>query len=184
MGRLVLIRHTQVALHWKGRCYGRADAGLSSAGRLAAKAIAHSFEPREGTIVIASPLRRARFLGVLLARKTGSALAIEPALAECHFGSWEGQPWDGIYADSGDAIMGLITAPDTFRPGGGETTFELRDRVMAWYESLARHEADIVAVAHGGPIAALRGTLAGAPVSEWPALVPAYGEIVELRCLT
>ena len=76
-------------------------------------------------------------------------------------------------------MMGLIAAPDTFRPGGGETTFELRDRVMAWFEGLARAQSDIIAVAHGGPIAALRGTLSGAPISDWPALVPAYGEMVE-----
>ena len=179
MGRVILIRHTEVAPHWKGRCYGRADAGLSSAGRLAARTLAHSFEAGEGATIIASPLRRARYLGALLARKTGTALSIEPALAECNFGSWEGQQWTSIYADSGDAMMGLISAPDTFRPGGGETTFELRDRVMAWFEGLARAQSDIIAVAHGGPIAALRGTLSGAPVNDWPALVPAYGERVE-----
>ena len=76
-------------------------------------------------------------------------------------------------------MMGLITAPATFRPGGGETTFELRDRAMAWFESLNRQNDTIIAVAHGGPIAAIRGTLAGAPVHDWPSLVPGYGERVE-----
>lgn len=137
-------------------------------------------EIADGVHLIASPLRRARLFGGLLARKAGCGLVIEPRLAECNFGAWEGRTWDSIYADSGSAMMGLIEAPDTFRPGGGETTYELRDRAMAWLASVERHEGLTIAVCHGGPIAAIRGTLQGAPVRDWPSLVPAYGEQVEI----
>lgn len=179
MGRVILIRHTEVVAPWKGRCYGQLDVGLSAAGRLAARTIAADLAVDGRAVVVASPLRRARFLGGLIARTCATSLIVEPRLAECHFGAWEGRSWDGIYAESGNAMMGLITAPASFRPGGGETTFELRCRAMAWFESLNGQEATIIAVAHGGPIAAIRGTLAGAPVQDWPSLVPGYGERVE-----
>ncbi len=149
-----LVRHTAVARYWSGRCYGKSDVPLSREGRDAARALAAS-----------------------IAR-------IGPRLAECHFGAWEGLPWDAIYAESGDAMMGLVTAPHVFRPGGdGETTFAMRDRAMAWlHDVVGRREAGaVVAICHGGPIAAIRGTLSNAPVSEWPSLVPRYGEIVPIE---
>jgi len=180
MGRVILIRHTEVAAHWKGRCYGRSDVGLSSAGRLMARDIAHRLALSEGALLVTSPLRRARYLAGLVAQVSSQNLVTEPRLSECNFGTWEGRSWNAIFAETGSAMMGMVTAPDSFRPGGGETTYELRDRAMAWLESVARHDADVTAIAHGGPVAAIRGTLAGVPADQWPALVPAYGEQVEI----
>jgi broad specificity phosphatase PhoE len=180
MGRVILIRHTEVAAHWKGRCYGQSDVGLSSAGRAAAHALAQELDVGEGAVLVASPLRRARFLAGLIARKSSLQLTLEPRLAECNFGTWEGQPWNGIYSETGTAMMGMVTAPDQFRPGGGETTFELRDRVMAWLSSLPKGSGTVIAVAHGGPITAILGTLKGAAVHKWPTFVPAYGAKIEI----
>jgi broad specificity phosphatase PhoE len=181
MGRVVLIRHTDVAAHWKGRCYGQSDVGLSATGLAAARTIAENLVLAPATFLIASPLRRARFLAGLIARKANLEVSLDNRLAECNFGSWEGRTWNEIYAETGSAMMGLVTAPDKFRPGGGETTFELRDRAMAWLETLKHGERPIIAIAHGGPIAAIRGTLSGAPVHEWPSLVPAYGAAIDIE---
>ncbi len=180
MGRVILIRHTEVASHWKGRCYGQSDVGLSAAGQVAARTLAQELETSEDAVLIASPLRRARFLAGLIARNSSLALTLDPRLAECNFGTWEGRPWNGIYAETGTAMMGMVTAPDTFRPGGGETTFELRDRAMAWLLSLPKRSSTVIAVAHGGPITAILGTLNGKPVHTWPTFVPAYGAMVEI----
>lgn len=179
-----LVRHTKVAQRWAGRCYGQSDVGLSRVGREAARTLATDIVEIGADRLHVSPLRRARFLaGLVVQRAPAVQLVIEPRLAECHFGGWEGQSWDEIYANSGDAMMGLVTAPQTFRPGGhGETTFAMRDRTLAWLEDAIRSGRDpIVAICHGGPIAAIRGTLTGVPVSEWPKLVPGYGEIVTIE---
>ena len=181
MRRLILIRHTQVASHWQPRCYGQSDAGLSSVGRRAARTIAANLDIPLGSVIVTSPLRRARFLGALLAPKLRGELIVEPALAERDFGTWEARLWTDIYAETGSDMMGLITAPDTFRPGGGETTTELQDRAVAWVHSLNYPDnACVVAIAHGGPIAAIRGSLSAAPVEDWLALVPDCGEQVEI----
>ncbi len=182
-----LVRHTAVAAHWAGRCYGQSDVALSREGRDAARALAPRIAALGASHIYVSPLRRARFLAGLVGREDPKArLLIEPRLAECHFGEWEGQSWDAIHAATGDAMMGLVTAPATFRPGGsGEATFALRDRAMAWLEEVAiEAPSSVVAVCHGGPIAAIRGTLAGAPVAKWPGLVPKTGEVVTLEVLS
>lgn len=182
-----LVRHTAVAAHWAGRCYGQSDVGLSREGRDAARLLAPRIADLGASHIYVSPLRRARFLAGLVRRENLEArLLIEPRLAECHFGDWEGQSWDAIHAATGDAMMGLVRAPDTFRPGGyGEATFTLRDRAMAWLQKAVNTTpGPVVAVCHGGPIAAIRGTLAGVPVADWPALVPKTGEIVTLKTLS
>jgi broad specificity phosphatase PhoE len=84
-----------------------------------------------------------------------------------------------VFDEVGDRLAQIVHAPDTFRPPNGETVHELRDRVISWYGRLPAVGC-IVAVAHGGPIAALRGTLSGLPAAEWPALVPAPCTWVEL----
>ncbi len=69
---------------------------------------------------------------------------------------------------------GMIDAPNRFRPGGGETTNELATRAIAWLASLPA-EASIIAVSHGGPIAALAGCLLALPVRDWFAYLPPEG---------
>lgn len=176
---VIMLRHTEVAAHWRGRCYGVSDAGLSTEGRAAARALAVTLEAAGITRLQASPLRRARVLGGLLGRRLGLPLEIVPALAERDFGRWEGQSWDAIHAAEGDAMMGMIDAPASFRPGGGETTMELAARIEAWFAGLDPGEG-VLAVTHGGPVAALRGCLSGQPVRGWLALVPGLGEAVRL----
>jgi broad specificity phosphatase PhoE len=180
MGRIILVRHTAVAAHWKGRCYGRSDAGLSRDGREQARAIAGALAAFAPDVIISSPLRRARFLAHLIAREHGDVdVRHDDRLRECFFGAWEGRSWDDIYRETGDAMMGLVQEPETFRPGGdGETTFDLRDRAMAWLGSVAGNKT-VLAVCHGGPIAAIRGTLENAPVDRWPSLIPQTGTWVE-----
>jgi broad specificity phosphatase PhoE len=177
---VTLLRHTAVAAHWRGRCYGASDVGLSAEGVAAARALAAGFDATGIHRIQASPLRRARFLGGLLSRRLGVPLEIVPALAERDFGRWEGQGWDAIHAAEGDAMMGMIEAPDRFRPGGGETTEELARRALAWFAALPGGGAGVLAVTHGGPVAALRVRLGGLAVREWLALVPALGEAVRL----
>ena len=74
----------------------------------------------------------------------------------------------------------MISEPATFRPGGGETTLEMRDRVLSWQQSIPR-DGLTVAVTHGGPIAALLGTLRNLPVAGWVDLIPAEGTWVEIE---
>ena len=157
------------------------DIGLSAEGIAAARILAREATGtfREVTRLQASPLRRARFLGGLLSRRLGLPLETVPALRERDFGTWEGQSWDAIHAAEGDSMLGMIDAPLSFRPGGGETTDELAQRVTRWFREMESAQGVLV-ITHGGPTAALRGTLAGAPPRAWLPLIPGLGEAVEL----
>lgn len=174
MSRLLLVRHTAVSPRYAGRCYGRTDVALSAAGLAEARTVAAAVVGEGFDAVFSSPSRRARILALRVGARLDRPVRIEPRLAERHFGAWEGRSWDEIWAEEGGAMDGMIDAPDNYRPGGGETTGELAARVLAWFRDLALGTA-FVAAAHGGPIAALAGSLLEEPPRRWLRHVPAPG---------
>jgi broad specificity phosphatase PhoE len=177
--RILLVRHGSVAARYDGVCYGRSDVELGEDGWRQSRELAQELGTLPITHLFHSGLVRARSLAELIAAERGIAACIDPRLAEFNFGQWELRKWQEIFEEAGDALAEVARAPETFRPPSGETAHELRERVLGWYRELPA-EGLIVAVGHGGPIAALRGTLAGAAASQWPALIPLHGEWVEL----
>jgi len=170
---IVLIRHPEVSEACRGVCYGRLDVPLSERGLARIAGIVASLTAV--TAVVHSGATRSRLLAGAIGSRFGVAPAVDTRLAERDFGAWEGRPWEDIYAETGDAMMGMVTDPAAWCPHGGETTFQLRDRVLAWYHE---QTSPVVAVTHGGPIAALVGPLGGHPVADWLRLVPPCGGVV------
>ncbi len=117
-------------------------------------------------------------LATAIGRIAGCTVTGDRAWQERDFGAWEGRSWQAIYRTSGNAMDGMIDAPASFRPGGGETTAELAARAVAALADLPRGRT--LVVAHGGTIAAILGSRDALPVPAWLALVPAYGGRVEI----
>lgn len=171
-----LVRHPPVALAWQKRCYGQSDPGFSREGARMAKALALEIARWSPDLVIHSDVQRTRSL----AEQIGAPLLADPQWRERHFGSWEGQSWQAIYRATGNAMDRMLSEPDSFRPGGGETTAELFERIRTAWLSL-RSQPRIAIVTHGGPIACARTQLEGVSFDRLPAFIPAAGEIVTLQ---
>lgn len=176
---LILVRHARVADGYRGICYGRSDVPLGPEGLAESDRIAEMLSAWPIRHLITSGATRARAMAERIAVRTGLEMMIESALLERDFGAWEMRTWDSIYAEVGDAMNGLIHEPETYRPQGGETTGELRDRSLSWLARRPR-EGLVVVVAHGGPIGAIRGTLAGKAPADWVGLIPRPGSWVRL----
>jgi broad specificity phosphatase PhoE len=175
-GEILLVRHTEVARYWHGRCYGRSDAGLSRYGAMHAVQVADRIAAWQPDVLVHSGLRRAARLANLVTAQTGLTVIVDAAWVERHFGTWEGQKWAAIYRATGSAMDGMIDAPGSFRPGGGETTDELADRAVLAFDRLPAGR--VAVVSHGGPIASVLGRRAGLPSRDWLTLVPAYGSAI------
>jgi broad specificity phosphatase PhoE len=161
--RVLLIRHTDVAVKFHKRCYGRLDVSLSRVGQQCACDLAARLARQPITAIIHSGWKRASFLASRVALLKDLVPQADSRWRERDFGTWEGRSWQSIWQEIGNAMDGLFTEPETFRPGGGETTSELAARSLAAWDSLP--ERGLVAViTHGGPIAAIRTTLASAPL--------------------
>ncbi|UZK69333.1 histidine phosphatase family protein [Sphingomonas sp. S1-29] len=176
---ILLVRHPAVARAWAGRCYGVSDVGLSRAGAMQMHALLPALVAWGPTQIVHSGLRRAAVLAEAVAKASGAPIAVDPRWRERDFGAWEGRSWQAIYRATGNAMDGMIDAPDSFRPGGGETTSELAARAVAGCDALPAGR--VLVVSHGGPIAALLGSRAGAPPRDWLKLVPPTGGTARLR---
>jgi alpha-ribazole phosphatase len=174
-----LVRHPPVTKAWQKRCYGQSDPGLSREGRALVAPLIDQLAALNPGIIIHSDMGRTRAIALPLARRLGIACIAEPLWRERDFGDWEGQSWNAIYRATGNAMDGMISAPGSFRPGGGETTHDVIERVRRALAKLP-NIPDIIIVSHGGPIACARLTLNNLPVSSLPGQIPALGETVTL----
>lgn len=178
--RVVMVRHGHVAERYQEICYGSSDVELAEVGWQQTRQLAAELAGWPIDHLYHSGLSRSRAVADAVAQATGLAPMVDGRLREIHFGEWELKPWSEIYAAAPDALDRLLQAPDHYAPPGGETLFALRDRVLGWFQSLPETGL-IVAVAHAGPIAALRGTLAGSPIADWPAFIPTQGTFCDIE---
>ncbi len=179
--RLILIRHGAVDECCKGICYGQSDIELSKDGKHQSCLIAQEAASWSIDFLYHSNMKRTRYLAELISKNTGILALPDERLRERHFGQWEMRSWESIYNETGDAMNGFIYQADSYSPPGGETTFQLRDRILSWYKQLPA-TGTIVAVTHGGTIAALLGTLGKQPVIEWLKLIPERGGLLSVIC--
>lgn len=184
---ITLIRHPPVPAEWKLRCYGATDVPLAASPAAFVAALVPVLQEQYGETLREAAFwhsgrERTRRPAAELAAALGRPVREDGRLAERNFGSWETQSWDAIHAATGEAMLGMVTHPDSWAPEGGETTFAHRDRAMGWLEQTigTAEGRPQIAVAHGGTIAVLRGTLAGREVADWLPLIPDYGEAITL----
>ncbi len=178
-GEVLLVRHTEVALAWHGRCYGHSDMGLSREGTRHARKLAVAIASEPLAAIVHSGLRRTGVVADLLARMTGLAPIADPRWRERGFGDWEGRSWDAIWRATGNAMDGMMTDPEGFRPGGGETGAELATRCYKAWHALPMN-GRVVVIAHGGPIGALGAAARNASLHEVPSFIPKLGGSLKL----
>lgn len=176
---IILVRHPPVTLAWQKRCYGQSDPGLSRAGQAMVAPLVDRLNALEPDIIVHSDMKRTRAIALPLGAKLGIAPIAEPLWRERDFAAWEARSWYSIYGESGNAMDGMIDAPDHFRPGGGETTAKLSRRIEQALAALPDVRS-VVIITHGGPIACVRAIHAGVPLQKLAPFIPPAGSIVRL----
>ncbi|MGW8189458.1 histidine phosphatase family protein [Sphingomonas hankookensis] len=176
--KVLLLRHPPVATAWRGRCYGRSNMGWSRDGWAMARRIVADLPPVDA--VVHSGAQRTARLAAMVEQARCVPATADLRWLERDFGQWEGRRWDAIWRESGAEMDRMMTDPEAYRPGGGETGRDIADRVAAAWDALPR-VASVLVVAHGGPIATLRALRAGAPLMRAVDFIPACGEVVPLQ---
>ena len=177
---LHLVRHPPVSKAWQKRCYGQSDPGLSRQGQKMIAPLVKHLAALKPDAIIHSDLQRTRAIAEPLARHLGITSTADPHWRERNFGAWEGQTWNAIYRATGNAMDGMVTDPDHFRPGGGETTQTLAMRIQATIQNLP-DVGCIVIISHGGPIACAIAMQTGASYERLASLIPSTGSVTVLR---
>lgn len=102
--------------------------------------------------VYSSDLSRALKSAEIIARPHSLSPIVVPSLRERNFGLWEGMSFDEIKEKYPDEFTAWAGNPLEFSPVNGESTLEVRDRVMDAFEKIVQaHPGERVAiVGHGG----------------------------------
>ena len=134
-------------------CYGRTDVGVHMAPERAAERLLASYRGDRPRRVWSSPASRCRLVAERLAATLSVPLTIDDALAELHFGAWEGRPWTAIRTE--EAYTAWMNDWQRIAPPGGEIPADIEARVRGWLFALAGDGVHWV-IAHSGVIRALR----------------------------
>ena len=146
---------------------GGADLPLAPLGAQQAEALAREIAARGGVdAIVASPLLRTLQTAERVAQATGAPIDIEPGIAECSFGEWDGHTFAEVSERWPVELAAWLASTDV-APPGGESFAECRDRVdRARRDVLTRHAGQRVAViSHVTPIKLITGICVDAPLS-------------------
>ncbi len=170
--RLVLWRHGQTLWNADNRHQGQIDIPLNEVGREQARHAAQTLVAMKPTHVIASDLERALETGQILADLAGIKLSTDERLRETFAGEWQGMTRDEIVAKYPEdyAAWG---GDSEIRPGGGETRWEVSQRVVAAIEDALLNIPDggtLVVASHGGALRSALGRLLGLDPRQWTIL--------------
>jgi len=159
---VTFLRHGSTEWNEQGRMQGHRDVPLSAAGRKEVEAWRSGMD--EGSLVpksaqwYSSPLRRAVETAEIL---SGASPQHEPALIEMDWGDWEGLRLDELRERHGAAFARNEAAGLDFRPAGGESPRDVRDRVLQWLRATAHRHESVVAVTHKGVMRAVLAAATG-----------------------
>ena len=154
-----LLRHGQTIWNTQGRVQGRLDSPLSPEGIGTVQQWARFLAtPRwRWTRILTSPAPRATTTAQLINEELRVDIKEEDDLREQDWGLWEGMSWSEIRTSYGDELQSQIEKGWSFRPPGGESRNEVRDRARGLLTSLGRRYAgeQILVITHQGVIKSL-----------------------------
>jgi broad specificity phosphatase PhoE len=165
--RLLLVRHAPTAA--TGRAFA-ADEPICDPGQVFGAL--HGRLPA-GAEAVCSPKLRCR----QTAEAAGLRPALDPRLAECDLGSWEGSAVEALAADP---AWRWPLDPDA-APHGGESLTAFSGRVRGWLEEVAPSDRPLVAVTHAGVIRAAVVHAIGAPLASFWNIAVVPLAVVELH---
>lgn len=156
MTRVALLRHFPTIWNAERRLQGQVDIPLTEEARAQLAGLALP-PPWDAARLISSPLSRASETAHLIAR--GRGVETDPRLAEMSWGEWEGRLAEELIADPASGYVHVEEWGWHRRPPGGESPWEVWQRLRSALADIAAAGRPAVIVTHR---AAMRVILARA----------------------
>jgi probable phosphoglycerate mutase len=149
---LWLVRHGATEWSENGRHTGRTDVPLLTSGEDQARALAPRLDGHDFTLVLTSPLQRAR--------ETARLAGYRDALVDENLLEWDYGEYEGLTTDEIRAGRPGWTIWDG-DPPGGETAAHVETRVRAVLERCTSAAGDVLVFAHGHVLRVLTAVYLG-----------------------
>lgn len=154
MGDLVLVRHGRTSFNATGRLQGRVDNPLDEVGERQAASLATALAPllRPDSVIVSSPLMRARRTAEIVASVAGLGVTVDERWIELDYGALDGVAQRDVPA----VVWNAWRSDPSFAPEGGESLRDVRRRVESALAELidTTSDRDVVVVSHVSPIKA------------------------------
>jgi len=145
MTRIALMRHFPTEWNDLHKLQGQTDIPLTEAARETLRELAIP-PPWNAARIIASPLKRADETARILAR--GRPVALDPRLVEIAYGAWEGRRGVDLLADPASGYVHVEDAGWHHRPPGGESPWDVWERVRPALAEIAADRAPALLIVH------------------------------------
>lgn len=176
-----LLRHGETEGGWIFR--GQTDSPLTAEGWAQMHRALQLAEGRRPPWqrVISSPLVRCAAFAEQVAGQYALPCSTHAALAEIHFGQWEGRQVQEVRGETPEHVENFWRDPEQHTPPGGETIVDFQQRVThAWAQLAAAPNGHLLVVTHGGVIRAILGELLGMPYSRLANLCIPHGGVARV----
>ena len=159
MTDLYLIRHGQTKWNLENRIQGNKDSPLTELGLKQAEWLSKAYKDYPIDIIYTSTLDRAYNTAKIFRGKRQVDIVRLDALKEINFGEWEGRKFIQIKEENPEFFQAFRLTPESFRPIGGETFKEAKDRVVdAVLNIIEKNKGKKIAlVIHGAVLKLLMG---------------------------
>lgn len=178
---LYLIRHGSTEGSEVKRYKGSIDVPLSEKGIEQMEQVARHLNRSYNSLkaVYCSPLTRALKSAEIISESYGLKPIVIPDLRERSFGIWEGMSFSEIREEYPEEFERWSENPLIYSPTGGESTLEVRDRVVnALNNILSNHNEETMAiVAHGGVNRVILCHILGIPLENIFRIEQDYGAV-------
>ena len=164
-GSIIIVRHGRTEFNATGRLQGRTDNPLDEVGLAQADAVATYLAPEllSDTLIVCSPLLRARQTATAIAKGVGASLEIDERWIELDYGAYEGLRQSEVPAN----VWREWRSDSDFADPQGESLNQVQERVAQACDDLAQRldGRTAVVVSHVSPIKSAVAWALGVDVS-------------------
>jgi broad specificity phosphatase PhoE len=164
-GSIIIVRHGRTEFNAAGRLQGRTDNPLDEVGLAQADAVATYLAPEllSDTLIVCSPLLRARQTATAIAKGVGASLEIDERWIELDYGAYEGLRQSEVPAN----VWREWRSDSDFAAPQGESLNQVQERVAQACDDLAQRldGRTAVVVSHVSPIKSAVAWALGVDVS-------------------
>ncbi|MDV3429069.1 MAG: alpha-ribazole phosphatase [Bacillota bacterium] len=162
---IYLLRHGEIESEGSKRYIGIKDVRLSMNGIYQAEMLQHFFSSISIDKIYCSSLIRTVETAKIINEHRNVQIVKDEGLREINMGIWEGKTFDEIKAKFPDEFERRIKEIDTFKPAGGESFKECRERAVSVFKRISGESFEnIIITAHAGVNRSIISDILGVPV--------------------
>ncbi len=149
---LTICRHGRTDYNDKGIVQGQVETEINETGEEQAERLAERLSTREFDAIYSSTMKRALQTAQIVNNHHDLEISQVDSIREVERGKYGGERFEKMVED----IRAADEEDYLWKPEGGESLEELKQRVLGFLEDIAESRHDnVLAVSHGGPIKVL-----------------------------